>query len=94
MAPSLGTTVLEINIASLHGRGKRIGPNHTFPIWVRIQGGPGAGPLAHDVGFLTLGPKLAPPLGPPAHFARRPKLPPPSTPDRFTWQGKVHVFPW
>ena len=33
--------------------------------------------LGHDVGFLTLGPKLDPLLDPPLFFACRPKMDPP-----------------
>ena len=51
---------------------------HTLSQW-RIQRARGSGPpplLCHDVGFLTLGPKLAPPSGPP-FFDGRPNLGPP-----------------
>ena len=60
----------------------------------RIQGGGGAGGpppplLGHDVGFLTLGPKLDPRLDPPPLFACRPKAKmDPSGGSRVcVWQG-------
>ena len=44
-----------------------------------MGGGKGAGPpfLGHDVGFLTVSPKLVPLLDPPPFWACRPKMDPP-----------------
>ena len=54
---------------------------HTWHGRIRRGGGGsrGSGPpfLGHDIGFLTLGPKLDPSWTPPPFFACRPKMDPP-----------------